>query len=336
MPTFFRRRYMREELKSAREVFVGIFILVLAAGICAALVIHATSPGDPLFEISAEYLERTQAGQLAAAALPDLGRSDWSEARGIKTFSPDTLYEKINGRADLYLQYNFKQLTFAKYIKDNDPDKDIQVWLYDMSGPENAQGIYLAERSEHYDPVDIGRAGYRSGASIFFWKGSLYVSVMTIDESLAEGCRVVARMLADGIEDSAETSWAEIVLPKEDRVSDSFAYLANDVFGLDFLKEVYVAEYANKHRAKLFAHQAANESSAQQLLERYAAFFAEYGELLSEKDGVIVGNSGGVVDAVFRHGRYLVGVSDASDADVASEAARSFRKYLVTLGEKLP
>ena len=100
--------------------------------------------------------------------------------------------------------------------------------------------------------------------------------------------------------------------------SEGLRYKANNVFGLDFLNEVYLIEYSiNDGRAKLFAHQAASESAAEQLLQSYVASFREYGEVLIEADGIVIGDAGGVPDAVFSVGRYLEGISEAMDAQAA-------------------
>ncbi len=204
MPTLFGRRYMRPELKSSGEIYVGIFVLVLAGSLCAALVVDSQGKAPKLFEIAPEYSEGRQVQEAAVAALPRLDSPDWSEARDVRTFTKDTLYEKINGRADIYFEYNFKLLTFAKYVNAQAPDDDIQVYLYDMAEPENAMGICKAEQPEHPVSAEVGREGYRSGPSVFFWKGPLYIAVMAFEPTLADVCLTLARKLAGTIKDSEQ------------------------------------------------------------------------------------------------------------------------------------
>ncbi len=337
MPLLFGRRYMRPELKSSGEIYVGVFVLVLAGSLCAALVVHSQGAAPKLFEIAPEYSQGREVQEEAAAALPRLDSPDWSEARDVRTFTKDTLYEKINGRADIYFEYNFKLLTFAKYVNAKAPDDDIQVYLYDMAEPANALGIYKAELSEHPVLAEVGREGYRSGPSVFFWKGPMYVSVMAFEPALADICLTLARQLAETIEDSEKLHWSEVLFPKEDMTSEGLQYKANNVFGLDFLNEVYLVEYSsNGSRAKLFAHQAASESAAEQLLQSYVASFREYGEVLSEADGIVIGDAGGVLDAVFREGLYFAGASEAADTQAAGEQARRFREHMRQVIDQLP
>ena len=337
MPTLFGRRYMRPELKSSGEIYVGIFVLVLAGSLCAALVVHSQGEAPKLFEITPEYSKGRQVQEEAAAALPRLDSPDWSEARDVRTFTKDTLYEKINGRADIYFEYNFKLLTFAKYVNAQAPDDDIQVYLYDMAEPENAMGIYKAELSEHPVPADVGREAYRSGPSVFFWKGPMYISVMAFEPSLADICLTLARQLADTIEDDEQLHWSEVLFPQEDMTSEGLQYKANNVFGLDFLNEVYLMEYSiSNGRARLFAHQASRKSVAEQLLQSYVASFREYGEVLSEENGIVIGDAGGVIDAVFSVGRYLAGINEAKDAQAAGEQARRFRDHVRQVIDQLP
>jgi hypothetical protein len=328
---------MRSELKSSGEIFVGIFVLVLAGSLCGALVVHSQGEASKLFEIAPEYSQGRQVEEAAAAALPRLDSPDWSEARDVRTFTKDTLYEKINGRADIYFEYNFKLLTFAKYVNAQAPDDDIQVYVYDMAESENAMGIYKAELSEYAEPAEVGREAYRSGPSVFFWKGPMYVSVMAFEPSLADICLTLAQQLADTIEDSEQLHWSEVLFPKEDMTSEGLQYKANNVFGFEFLNEVYLIEYSGSQgRARLFAHQATSASAAEQLLQTYVASFREYGEVLREEDQIVIGDAGGVIDAVFCVGRYLAGVSEAKDATAAGEEATRFRANVRRVIDQLP
>ena len=49
--------------------------------------------------------------------MPGLGLDNWSDAQGVKTFSPETLYQKINGRADAFYTGELKR--FIKALEDH-------------------------------------------------------------------------------------------------------------------------------------------------------------------------------------------------------------------------
>jgi hypothetical protein len=343
VPHLFNRQFMRKDLVPPREVWLGILVLGITVGLCIGLVIHARTDGyDPLFEIDPNLLQRSAEGEtLAAFALPTLELANWSPPRKTRVFAPDTLYEKINGRADFYLQYNFQKLTFANYIRDNDPELSIEVWAYDMGAAENARGVYQAEQSEHPDFIDVGQDGYIADGSIFFWKGPLYVNVITLNSELAEACLALARNIAQDIVSDSSAEWFKIALPDDKLVENSRGYEANDAFSLGFLDSVHTAEYPVESGGETqdvmhFIHQASDPAQAEALLKQYTKFFGEYGQVLSDTDGIIVGDGGGVIDAVFVVGRYLVGISDAPDADIAALAASNYRRQIQSIQNQLP
>ena len=119
------------------------------------------------------------------------------------------------------------------------------------------------------------------------------------------------------------------------RVADSFAYLAEDAFSLDFLSDVYTARYdVSGERLTLFIHRAADTSSAEALFDRYAGFFKDYGQVTwRDRDParrIVAGEVAGVVDVIFAKGRYLGGVAGADQVESAREAAVSFHDELTT------
>lgn len=342
MPHLFDRQFMRKDLVPPREVWLGISVLGITITLCVGLIVHARMEGfQPLFEIDEALLQRSGGEVLEPLKLPDIQLANWSPARSVRVFSADTLYEKINGRADFYLQYNFQKLTFATYLRDNDPDQNIEVWAYDMGGAENARGVFQAEQSSTPDSVDIGQGGYRSDGSVFFWKGPLYVNVITLNTELANACENLAEQIAESIQGDTAADWFTLALPEDGLVANSRGFEASDAFSLGFLSNVHTAEYAitagdAQSNVLHFAHQADSPEAAQALLKTYTEFFGEFGEVLREVDGIVVGDGGGVIDAVFVTGRYLAGVSDVPSADVAEVTATAYRQQLQAALEQLP
>ncbi|MBA4391783.1 MAG: hypothetical protein C0399_12730, partial [Syntrophus sp. (in: bacteria)] len=68
----------------------------------------------------------------------------WKQSGDVQTFSPKTLYEYINGAADLYLASDFEELTVAEYV--NDKKASVIVEAYRHRTPRDAFGIYSQER----------------------------------------------------------------------------------------------------------------------------------------------------------------------------------------------
>ena len=82
----------------------------------------------------------------------------WKQVGEIQSFDPNTLYEYINGGADLYLAYDFQELKVAEY--QNDKKAAVTVEVYRHRTPTQAFGIYSQERFPGANFIDVGIQGY--------------------------------------------------------------------------------------------------------------------------------------------------------------------------------
>jgi len=70
----------------------------------------------------------------------------WELSENIDTYSPETLYDAINGAADSYLRYDFRELKVGEYSLDD--GTYLVVEIYQHGSPINAFGIYSQERPQ--------------------------------------------------------------------------------------------------------------------------------------------------------------------------------------------
>ena len=82
----------------------------------------------------------------------------WEQSGENQTFMPKTLYEYIDGAADLYLAYDFQELKVAEYL--NDKKASVTVEIYRHKSPNDAFGIYSQERLPDANYLNIGTQGY--------------------------------------------------------------------------------------------------------------------------------------------------------------------------------
>jgi hypothetical protein len=99
-------------------------------------------------------------------------------------YNPNTLYEKINGRAPAYLEFNFQELTARSFSISGLPGQYIDVFVFWMDSPLNAFGIFSLEREPSAPPLEFAVDGYRSEMGYFFRVGRAYVQISG-DRSIA-------------------------------------------------------------------------------------------------------------------------------------------------------
>ena len=75
-----------------------------------------------------------------------------------QVFSPQTLYEYINGAADLYLDYEFQDLNVAEYKGENKAGMTVEVYRH--KDPNQAFGIYVRSGCPTPNYMDLGAQGY--------------------------------------------------------------------------------------------------------------------------------------------------------------------------------
>lgn len=101
-----------------RRVVLGLWFVYLIVGVVNPL---RASPPD-----------------LKAFVFPEV--VGWKQSGEIQTYKPDTLFEYIDGGADLYLAYDFQELRMAEYS--NEKKASVVIEIYHHKTPIDAFGIY--------------------------------------------------------------------------------------------------------------------------------------------------------------------------------------------------
>ena len=105
--------------------------------------------------------------------LPEM--SGWKLEGKPQVFSPEALYEYINGAADLYLDYEFQELTVTEYKGEKKAGVIIEVYRH--QNPTQAFGIYSQERLADAKYLDLGAQGYYEPGLMNFLSGPYYVKI---------------------------------------------------------------------------------------------------------------------------------------------------------------
>jgi len=271
--------------------------------------------------------------EVAQAILPVIEGGTWIGPAQVATFDPTNLWEKINGRAEAYLAYDFRRMTFGTYRLKSKATDVVDAFVYEMGDATKAFGMYQSERSSNATPAAIGADGYASASGLFFCKGKSYVQLIGGEEAAlsAEQYLQIGQAIASGIEDEGGANWAEKLLPQEGRVADSLEFITQDAFSLDFLSEVFSARYRDgDDETTLFIHRAADEKAAGALFDKYATSIETLGGKVlkreqNEEGAYAEGDISGEYDIIFWKGRYFGGANAAPNLEFARKRIESLR-----------
>jgi len=116
-------------------------------------------------------------GGMAGPGLPEqVGQ--WRLEGQEESYNPETLFDYMDGAAELYLAYNFRSLKTARYSKGEGPR--IVVELYEMASSEDAFGIFSFEREDK--EVGVGQGSEMGGGILRFWKGRYFANLYGEEE----------------------------------------------------------------------------------------------------------------------------------------------------------
>lgn len=199
----------------------------------------------------------------------------WRMAEKTEVFLPETLYEHINGAAENFLNYDFKQLAVQNYANGQ---KSLSVEIYFHGTPENAFGIYSSEKPRAGNYLAIGAQGYAEEGILNFVSDAYYVKLNGF--GLGQEGEAILTSLAQKI---TQAIAGKSVLPKiletfpaAGKLANSERFILNNFLGHDFLRSAYVADYRiGKQNFQLFIIQAGSEGEARAMLEKYAALDKE-------------------------------------------------------------
>lgn len=162
--------------------------------------------------------------------LPSSGEvKEWERDGSPQEYSGDALYEYINGGAEIYHDYGFKQVVVQDFKNRN--GDSISLEIFEMEDAESAFGIYTFKTRSEEKKVPLGSDGQLSDYYLNFWKGNLLVTITGFDEDekTMEGLREIARAVDAKIKISGERPRLVSVLPEEGLFPTSIKYFQGNL-----------------------------------------------------------------------------------------------------------
>jgi hypothetical protein len=157
-------------------------------------------------------------------------------------YSPENLWDYIDGAADSYLSYDFRDLHVAEYRKGK---QTIKAEVYRLSDHTMAFGIYSSERSPSFRFMNLGSQGYTQDGATNFFKGSYYVKIRTWSKkpSVLLSAGTLAAKIAASLEGETTMPSAISLFPSEGKKANGEVYISRNVLGHDFLNNAFRADY---------------------------------------------------------------------------------------------
>lgn len=204
-----------------------------------------------------------------ASLLPEILK--WNLSEKPEMFLPETLFEYINGAAEIYLVYDFQELIVAQYGKQDSP-ASLTLEIYDMGKEKNSFGIYSAERFPDGNFLSIGNGGYVEEGALNFIASQYYLKLLCFDcEGDSEN--ILNKFSQEIMEKVKEPKGLPILLssfPQKGLVKNSEKFILRNFLGYSFLHDGYIASYKlDDLEFNCFIIEGEDVEDAQNMLNQY-------------------------------------------------------------------
>jgi hypothetical protein len=240
--------------------------------------------------------------------------SGWTVSDKVEVFSPENLFDRINGAAPLYLENNFREMTQMEYTRGDDY---ISIQAYRHASPEDAFGMYASERSSELKFFPVGGEAQGDDSGIFFFAGDIYIKMWSsAQENVSETMKAIAGHLAGRIDANADYPPVVKAFPKEDMLPHTETYVTANYIGHNFLNMVYTAKYKKDNLMfQAFIVDAKSTDGAKAVLDKYFTFTKQPLDF-TEGNLMIKDRYNGDIPAVWK-GQYIIGIFSENGDKIA-------------------
>jgi hypothetical protein len=259
----------------------------------------------------------------------------WKKSGEIQTFIPKTLYEYINGAADLYLMNDFEELKVVEY--QNEKRASVTIEVYRHKNPISAFGIYSQERLPNTNYINVGVQGYVENNVLNFLSGPYYVKISSYNTG-AEDQEILLTFAKKVEENLGEKGALPPILasfPEEGKAKNSEKFIAKKFLGYSFLHSAFTADYelAGK-KFKLFIIEGRDQNECRNMIQKYLEQTGKVEKSVLEGRHIISDPYHGEID-LYWQGKNIWGILNINDLDLRSKYLKLFEEGL-SLGFKGP
>jgi hypothetical protein len=205
-------------------------------------------------------------GADAARLLPRV--DGWKLETAPARYTPETIFEYLDGGADAFLAYDFQELTSATYV--NGKKVELTADLYRLPDAARAFGIYSQERRPGSTKMPGKLEGVASADHLESVAGVYYVKLALPGGGDAAVLPKFAERIAARLSGPRELPAVLACFPDKGKQPRSEKLTAHDFLGHRFLHDGATAPYEIEGaRFRLFAVEGKDESDARNMVAAF-------------------------------------------------------------------
>jgi hypothetical protein len=245
---------------------------------------------------------------------------EWNLEEPIKLYTPDDLFTYINGEAELYFPYGFKELASAYYEKTgSQPPVGLAVDVYRMGSLLDAFGIYAQYRKPENQFLSVGAEGFVNPSQLMFYQDRYFIHLSAsgtseIDRSVFEAyARAVSQNLPPSSAAPQELNLIKVasLIPRTER------YYPEGLLGYRFFRHGLIAQaQLEQKKVRFFVLKEDSTESAQKAVHSYGQTLNESGKKIQTLESPSEAKMLFAMDPLHRgliigqKNRYVFGIAD--------------------------
>lgn len=317
------------------ETRLSIAVMAILAVVAAGVFMRQYRINPAVTALRPESHSYTLASEQNRPALIDTADLKTAPFSPSERFGPETLYEKINGRADLYLSSGFVSLETQRFAMDPAAGNWVEVFVYDMGNPQNAFSVFSMQRRDDARPDDIAPNAYRTGNALFLTHENFYLELIGTDGSskLQAVMGELAGKFLQARGGASTDAPGSDLFPKDGMRPASLQLIAAHAFGYEQLDRIYTAEYSVEgFRLTAFASRRENADAALALARDYQGTLLSFGAVRVDEtttlEGAVAMQFFDTYEIVFSLGDYFAGIHEADSLEAAMLLAGRLAAHL--------
>ncbi len=327
------RRSEVKRLESVASFCVLGLLVLIGAGIAVKQFRYDIGrfgmAGDTSAATSESSVRKPDGYENAASLLNKLVPAQFKPLSKPSFYTADNLYEKINGKAPLYLESGFEKLFTRRLISRSQEDLWMELFVYDMGTAKNSFSVYSVQKRSDAESLAGMEFAYKTANGLYLAAGRYYVEM--VGSSVSDILSAAMLELAGRINENAavgDTAIPELDLfGKEGLTADSIKLHPAGVFGFDGLSDTFTARYRlDTETVTAFFSKRSSSQEAAQLARQYYQFLLDNGgrDIPTQQPKTKLVDFYGTIEIIRHKGEFVFGVHEARDA-----------KSAVKLSEKL-
>jgi len=248
--------------------------------------------------------------------------SSWKLSTEFEIYTPDNLWDYIDGAAENYVIYDFADLHIGEYTKGK---RSVRVEIYRHSNHDNAFGIYSSERYPDFNFIDIGTQGYMQDDILNFFHRNYYVKMYgnSDDKKTMKALKELAMEVQDALGKKEGFPATLKLFPEENKMANADKYIAKSFLGHEFLNKAFVAKYKTEEgKLNVFIISPGNNDEAEEMLSIYLDFTSQDKKDLADGEYLIEDPYNGQV-LIHKQKGLLIGSTGFQSLSQAREIIRT-------------